>query len=590
MRASFRILIVAVGVAQAMSSLPAAEKPGELTKQIDRLIETALPEFESHASPLCSDAEFLRRVTLDLTATIPSSDRTRHFLADSRPSAEKRPDAIHRLLSSPAHGRRMQYLLDWILMERRSSENVASAQWQSYLRKAASENRSWDQLAREILVNGGADAKTRPRARFYLDREFDLTVVTRDVGRIFLGKDLECAQCHNHPVVDAYLQRHFHGLRAFLDRSYLFTDPKSKKKSLGEKAEGDVTFTSAFDDTKGKTSPRILDLPEIFDPKETAKQYVTKPGKTAVGVPKYSRRQQLGNAVTSKDNRAFRLNIANRLWAAMMGRGLVEPLDLAHAANPPSHPGLLDLLGDQLHARDYDMRWFLGELARTRVYQRSSRPKQQSVNSARRHFAVGLLKPLTPEQYAWATMEATGFLQDARTSTLAKLKSDAKKKNDAKKKAEKKESQKSSGASGKDPSDTPKKGSVRPGPTPGEVEAALSKAVDGHVKTFVTHFAVDGGQKTSFSATAPQALFLVNGPLLRKWLKPTKTNLTGRLAKLDDATAIAEELYMSILNRPPTDSEQAEVADYLQKVTNRNDAVTEFTWALLLSAEFRFNH
>ncbi|HAB13979.1 MAG TPA: hypothetical protein DCE47_20040 [Planctomycetaceae bacterium] len=122
------------------------------------------------------------------------------------------------------------------------------------------------------------------------------------------------------------------------------------------------------------------------------------------------------------------------------------------------------------------------------------------------------------------------------------------------------------------------------------MEAALSKAVDGHVKTFVTHFAVDGGQKTSFSATAPQALFLVNGPLLRKWLKPTKTNLTGRLAKLDDATAIAEELYMSILNRPPTDSEQAEVADYLQKVTNRNDAVTEFTWALLLSAEFRFNH
>ena len=584
MRASFRILIVAVGVAQAMSSLPAAEKPGELAKQIDRLIETALPKFESHASPLCSDAEFLRRVTLDLTATIPSSDRTRRFLADNRPSAKKRPDAIQRLLGSPAHGRRMQYLLDWILMERRSSENVASAQWQSYLRKATKENRPWDQLAREILVNGGADAKTRPRARFYLDRDFDLTVVTRDVGRIFLGKDLECAQCHNHPVVDAYLQRHFHGLKAFLDRSYLFTDPKSKKKSLGEKAEGDVTFTSAFDDTKGKTSPRILDLPEIFDPKETAKQYVTKPGKTAVGVPKYSRRQQLGKAVTSKDNRAFRLNIANRLWAAMMGRGLVEPLDLAHAANPPSHPELLDMLGDQLHAHDYDMRWFLGELARTRVYQRSSRPKQESVNTSRRHFAVGLLKPLTPEQYAWATMEATGFLQETRSSTLAKLK------NDAKKKAGKKESKTTSSTSKKDEGGDPKKTSEPPDPTPGQMEAALSKAVDGHIKTFVTHFAVDGGQKTSFSATAPQALFLVNGPLLRKWLKPTKTNLTGRLTKLDDSPAIAEGLYMGILNRPPTDSEQSEVADYLQKVPNRNDAVTELAWALLLSAEFRFNH
>ena len=203
MRAALRSLILLVAVSQAAPSLPAADKPGELAKEIDRLIEAALPKFASHASPICSDAEFLRRVTLDLTATIPSIDRTRAFLADDRPSAAKRTDAIQRLVGSPAHGRRMQYLLDWILMERRTSEKVASAQWQSYLRTAARENRPWDQLAREILANGGSDTKTRRRARFYLDREFDLTVVTRDVGRIFLGKDLECAQCHNHPVVDA---------------------------------------------------------------------------------------------------------------------------------------------------------------------------------------------------------------------------------------------------------------------------------------------------------------------------------------------------------------------------------------------------
>ena len=583
MRAALRSLILLVAVSQAAPSLPAADKPGELAKEIDRLIEAALPKFASHASPICSDAEFLRRVTLDLTATIPSIDRTRAFLADNRPSDDKRTDAIQRLLGSPAHGRRMQYLLDWILMERRTSENVASAQWQSYLRTAARENRPWDQLAREILVNGGSDTKTRRRARFYLDREFDLTVVTRDVGRIFLGKDLECAQCHNHPVVDAYLQRHFHGLKAFLDRSYLFTDPKSKKKSLGEKAEGDVTFTSAFDDAKGKTSPRVLDLPEIFDPKDTAKQYVTKPGKTAPGVPKYSRRQQLGKAVTSDENRAFRLNIANRLWAAMMGRGLVEPLDLAHAANPPSHPKLLDLLGDQLHAHGYDMRWFLGELAHTKTYQRSSRPSQAAADTVRHHFAVGLLKPLTPEQYAWSTMEATGFLQGVRTSAIAKLKSDAKKK------AASKDSGKASGKPKKDAAVASQKDESS-GPTPKELETALNKAVNSHIKTFVTHFAVEGGQKTSFSATAPQALFLVNGPLLRQWLKPTKTNLTGRLAKLDDSALIAEELYIGILNRPPTESERSEVVDYLQKVTERNDAVTELTWALLLSAEFRFNH
>ena len=190
------------------------------------------------------------------------------------------------------------------------------------------------------------------------------------------------------------------------------------------------------------------------------------------------------------------------------------------------------------------------------------------------------LKPLSPEQYAWSTMEATGFLQDVRTSAIAKLKSDAKKK----------AASKDSGKPKKDTDAASKKNNEPSDPTANEVETALGKAVESHIKTFVTHFAVEGGQKTSFSATAPQALFLVNGPLLRQSLKPTKTNLTGRLAKLDDSALIAEELYIGILNRPPTESERSEVVDYLQKVTERNDAVTELTWALLLSAEFRFNH
>ena len=551
----------------------AAEVPGNvLPHQVDTLIEAALPDFAKHASPLCSDAEFLRRVTLDLTATIPSSEATRRFLADTTASGTKRARLIDRLLASPAYARRMQYLLDWILMERRASENVPSAAWQAYLRQAAVENRPWDQLAHEILIEGGGgDSNTRPRARFYLDRDFDVTVVTRDVGRIFMGKDLECAQCHNHPVVDAYLQRHYYGLKAFLDRSYVFTDPKSKKKSLGEKAEGDVTFTSAFDDTKGKTSPRILDLAEIIDPDGSNKQYVTKPGKSAGGVPRYSRRRQLGIAVTAEQNRAFRLNIANRLWAAMMGRGLVEPLDLAHAANPPSHPELLDLLGDQLHDHGYDMKWFLGQLARTRTYQRSSLTRDASAQVALKHFAVGLLKPLSPEQYAWAAMEATGLLASTRSAARKKLEADA--------------------AKATKPATKPDGSSKVAGTiSAAALETAVDEVVAVHIKSFVSQFAAEGGQKTSFSATAPQALFLVNGTLIRDWLKPTTSNLTGRLSKLDDQPAIAEELYIGILNRPPTPAEQAEVIGYLAATADRTAAITELTWALLLSAEFRFNH
>ena len=555
----------------------ADQKELTLHQQVDALLQSTSTGFEDNAAPLCDDATFIRRVMLDLTATIPTADRTRRFLADKTPMADKRTRLITQLLGTQAYARRMQYLLDWILMERRTSENVASAPWEAYLRKAARDIRSWSQLAREILADGGADPKTRPRSRFYLDRDFDLVVVTRDVGRIFLGKDLECAQCHNHPAVESYLQRHYHGLRAFLDRSYLYTDAKTKKKSLGEKAEGDVTFTSVFDDSKGKTDPRVLELPGIPDPAETLKQYVTKPGKTQRGVPKYSRRGQLGVAVTADSNRAFRLNIANRLWAAMMGRGLVEPLDLSHADNPPTHPELLDLLGDALHEHDYDMRWFLGELVKTRAYQRGREIAEESAEMANRNFAVGLLKPLSPEQYAWSTMEATGFLDSVRQTVRKKIDSEAKSKKDTAGTDE------NASALANDKADATSD-------SESTVEEAVDKAVAGHIKTFIVQFASDGGQRTSFSATAPQALFLINGPLVRKWLTPNSTNLTGRLSKLDDSSAVAEELYIAVLNRQPNDLEKKEVADFLASTSDRSEAIVELTRVLLLAAEFRFNH
>ena len=578
------ICVFAVGLFASAGILKANDEQEPLHQQIDKLIESHSPGFNNVASPVCTDSTFLRRVTLDLTAGVPTAAQARQFMSEKGDVQAKRLKAVEGLLASPAYARRMQYFLDWILMERRTSQNVKASDWQQYLYQAASENRSWDQLAREILADGGGDPKTRARARFYLDREFDLVVVTRDVGRIFLGKDLECAQCHNHPAVDAYLQRHYHGLKAFLGRSYLFTDPKSKQKSLGEKAEGDVTFTSAFDDSEGKTSPRVLDLPEIVDPDGTLKKYVTKPSKTARGVPKYSRRGQLGTAVTATGNRAFRENIANRLWAMMMGRGLVEPLDLSHDANPASHPQLLALMADALHEHQYDMKWFLRELAQTRTYQRSSIVTGSDPPASNRQFGVGLLKPLSPEQFAWATMRATGFLATVEASELKKLKS-----------TKDKQPQKSSAEDGKPAA----AGTTVTGknPTAVEVDRAVSAAVESHVKTFVTQFAADGGQRTSFSATAPQALFLVNGGLVREWLKPNGRNLIGRLAMMDDSAAIAEELYMHIFHRPPTDLERREVGEYLAGVTatdpgsgSRLAALQELASALLLSAEFRFNH
>ena len=377
-----------------------------LYPRIDQLIEDATQDFAKSAAPICSDEEFLRRVTLDLTGSIPSAGQTRAFLTDETPTQKKRAALVDRLLASPRHARRMQYVLDEMIMERRAGGNVPDAEWRKWLRKAIQENRRWDAIVSEILAADGSDEAKRPAAKFYLDRNFDVDQVTRDVGRIFLGVDLECAQCHDHPTIDGYLQRHYYGISAFLKRSYLFTDPKSKKKMLGEKAEGDVKFTSVFTSVEGMTNPRLLDLPQIPDPEGVEKAYLVKPESKKRGVPKYSRRLQLPKSMISDENADFRRNIVNRLWAVMMGRGLVEPLDVRHADNPPTHPKVLDLVADEFRTQNYNVRWLLRELALTQTYQRRRSTSASSKEDA--SYAAAHLKPLSPEQLAWSIMDVTG--------------------------------------------------------------------------------------------------------------------------------------------------------------------------------------
>lgn len=538
-------------------SAHSAEVP--LHQQIDSLIGVGKTSFEKTASAPADDATFLRRVTLDLTGTIPDPEEVRLFLADE--SKDKRARTIDRLLASPEHARRLQYVFDTMLMERRPDKHVPAAEWQNYLRTSFLQNKPWDVIVQEILSVDGSDTKTRPAAKFLLDRELKSELVTRDLGRLFLGRDFECAQCHDHPNVDSYLQRHYHGLNAFLNRSYLFKDPKTKKTSIGEKADGLVSFTSVFTNEEGKTAPRMLDLPEIADPADAKSEYKVKPAKNVRSVPVYSRRLQLANAMTNPTNIAFRQNIVNRLWAMMMGRGFVEPLDMWHADNPPSHPKVLALLTETLLQNDYNMRLLLREMALSKTYQRSSQVSEGAELTKQIDFGVAQLKPLSPEQLAWSMMQATGLT----AKTLKRLK--AKQiKVDAKKGSQKAEE-------------------------PLWQEEVLHGALKGSVTTFVTTFGIVGAQTSRFDASANQALFLRNGPLVQSWLIPSGNNLTARLMKLESSAAITEELYLSVFSRFPTEVESEQVTKYLggNKKPLQQD-IQQLVWAALSSDEFRFNH
>jgi hypothetical protein len=357
---------VLAAAALVASGARADELP--LHDRIDSMVEAANPGL---IAPPAGDADFLRRIYLDLAGTIPAAPVVRSFLND--PSPTKREAIVDTLLASPRFARHMQYVFDSMWMERRADKIVKGDEWREYLRKSFEANKPLDQLAREVLSADGVDPAMRPAARFYLDRDGDANLLARDVGRLFFGRDLQCAQCHDHPLVDDYRQSEYYGQMAFVNRGTLFTD-KDQKIYYAETADGEVNYKSVFTgDSRDRVVPKIPDGAPVSEPMlAKEEQYVVAPAKGVRPVPKYSRRAQLAAAAASGTSAAFNRNLANRLWAHMMGRGLVHPLDMNHSGNPPVQSQLLAMLGDDLRRLKFDLRGFLRELAMTRTYQRSS--------------------------------------------------------------------------------------------------------------------------------------------------------------------------------------------------------------------------
>jgi hypothetical protein len=359
-------MIATVFVVLHLSSV-AASAQESLHQRIDQLV-TATPL--GPVASVCSDAEFLRRVSLDLNGMSPSGADARAFLDDTDP--DKRAKLIDKLLASPRFARHMAITFSVMLMERRGDTHVPAVEWDKYLYESFLVNKPYDQLVRELITSDGADPTTRPAAKFFLERAAEPNLMTRDIGRIFLGRDLQCAQCHDSPLVNDFLQSEYYGVQAFVVRTVMFNDTTAKQQMLGEKAEGDVAFTSVFTKETGVSAPRLPAGTFVEDPLlPIGEEYAVKPTEKTRPVPKYSRRMKLAEALTTTNNAQFNRNIANRLWAMMLGRGIVHPLDLHHSDNPPSHPELLDLLANELVVAKYDVKSILREIALSRTYQRS---------------------------------------------------------------------------------------------------------------------------------------------------------------------------------------------------------------------------
>jgi len=522
-----------------------------LSQRIDKLIAAKAGGAVATRS---DDSEFFRRVKLDLTGRIPSATDTRSFLQDT--TSSKRAKLINRLIASDAFATHWTDRLSVMLLERQNLGKVTDEEWRTFLEKTLKGKPRWDVLARE-MVGATGTGESRPAMKFL--GTADHHTMTENIARLFLGMDIKCAKCHDHPSVDEWKQSHYWGLFSYLNQTKNATNSKDKRAYLVEGvATKKVDFQSVFKTEKEITGPRLPGGKEVVIPAFEKGQEFEKPAADGLpGVPKFRPRELLARDLTAKDNTYFARNGVNRIWYLMMGRGLVHPLDEMHGQNPPSHPKLMEILMREFVAHEFDVKWLVREIALSESYQRSSRLPKAAKDVKPESWRTAHPKAMTPEQLLNAVLKATG-----NGNWVRELKAPAN--------AEKFD---------------------RRGYFTGTNREMPPSFEEIRALFMLTYAEPAGTPEVDFIPGLNKALFLMNDRLIQDWLKPQKGNLVERLTKLKTPEAIAEEMYLSMLARFPEKDETATVADYLkQNDKRRTAALGDLAWSLLTSTEFRLNH
>ncbi len=375
-------LVVCVG--SSSNAIPQSENAQPVSAGLAAQIDAILVEDpEWMVGNRLPDGLLLRRLSLDLRNVVPTQDEVEAFLADS---AENRwPRWIERFQKDPLASERLVDWYDKTLMQRRPFQHADRATWLQMLRNAVGERQGLDALAQTIVTSAWWNRSQRAQQRFFLDRGGDPHAIARDLGRILFGRDMQCAQCHDHPQIDDYLQIDYHGLLAFVSASSLAEGVTKDDKGADQKvqlyverAPGDAPFESVFDKgVKFRTATRApgqIEQLEAYAPPDGRYQPQPKPDSFAgIGTPPIASRRELLASHLNGTNRAFAENWANRVWALMFGRGIVHPLDMHHSDNPPSNPKLLSTLTDALIASQFNVPAIVAELAKTQAYQRGHR-------------------------------------------------------------------------------------------------------------------------------------------------------------------------------------------------------------------------
>ncbi len=534
-------LIFSVG---APSRAGAVDEP--LRDTIDGRVRAAWQQRDVTPAPPCDDATFLRRVFLDLVGTIPTYDEAVAFLRETDP--EKRAKLIDRLLADPRFARHQAEVWDQVFFGRNppgygTDQRGGFLDW---LTKQFSEDTPYDVWARAILKAEG-NTVDEGAPMYFVQYDKRPEDATEAVTRHFLGIQLQCARCHDHPF-EAWSQLDFYGMAAFFARLQVVNVGKKNNLTMyaiGETNTGDVLFTGPVTEQEpGKKGepvpPTFLDGDRLGepDPPTDLNEPRNFPSGKVPPQPKFSRKDELADWITRPDNPYFARAVANRVWAQFLGRGIVHPVDNMSESNPPSHGELLAVLAQSLVAHKFDLKWYIRELVTSQTYQLAG---VGPVSAAKPEwFERARCRPLSAEELLDTWRVAVGY--DAALAVAGK-----------------------------------KPGSDRYEPLG-----------SGYLLRF---FGRPNNGVGDFQGGLHEHLYMNNGGL-SKLLTTQPGSLHHTLVNSDDTLPErVDRLYLTVLSRPPAPEEQRRFVEYVTvDEQSARDRWQEVIWVLVTCSEFRFNH
>lgn len=503
-------------------------QPGE----IDRLVNAALKKSNVTPTPLTSDEQFIRRVSLDLTGRLPDPKDIAEFTANKSPN--KRADLVNKLLDSGDYARHWSAYWREVISSRVQAGGFAgglSRGFENWLNQQIKENKNWADVTKTILTAGGqakfAEPDKNGEVYFLLSRRGAdaQTEIAAETSRIFLGIQIQCAQCHDHPS-DIWKRKNFHEFAAYFARMrdrFIFEEKKIVGTQLVSTGFGEHKMPNLDDPKKSTTTyPRFLD---------------GKAPKAGTTTDK-DRRTALADAIVSKENPWFAGAFVNRIWGELMGQSFYTPIDDMGPEKEAIMPDVLSRVSASFRANDYDVKQLFRDICASDAYQRQLRPGDVDDHElfAARHAA---------------RMSGAALLK-ALNNTLG--------------------------------------GFGGPGgfaPKGGFGGFGRGLGLEGMIRQ---EFAFDPSTPAKdVEGSVAQILVLMNNPQIAQKIKAGGTGnmLNKILSTYTEDDEALRQVYLRTLSRRPTDREATRCKDFIRTVNNRNEAYEDILWALLNSAEFQ---